>query len=649
MKPDANIARKLREFLRLACFPVFLFFCSNTYSQISGRQDSLKMDRVTITPVSLDPLKQFYFNSVIYSAGKLIPGGSPSDRRTVSFMDTLKTRASKTLITRKLYDLLITYHESVPVKEISSPSESGFSKYRGKKIRKIEVHRLSVFGTNLSDPVYFNPNKLEKLLNKTHINTNEFIIRKNLLFSEGDTITPIELSDNERILRELPFIDDARIVVIPVSDNEVDVAVFTKDIYSIGGDLRIDGLKKGNISVYDRNIFGMGHEFGIQVPYNSAYNDSPGFGVNYIANNIGKSFVNMNLYFLEGLGNRTYGFDISRKLVSSSTKYAGGISIKELFTTDNLDSMINPARVKLNLQDYWLSRSFLINPESVSRIIIGARYTNNNVFDHPFILPDSYHYLQKYKMFLGSAAWSVQKFHKANLIYGYGRTEDIPFGGLFDITVGNEINEFKHRIYLGSFLSLGKSINGIGYFYSSAGFATFLNHGITEQGMLLLRTHYISNLMYFGKYKNRNFVNIDYTRGFDRYSDESLVFKKENGFSGFSNDSIRGAQRLTVSLESVIFSPVNFYGFRFAFFGFADLGCLFGSNQYVSNGHFLSGIGLGIRIRNDNLVLNTLQVRLGFYPNLPAYSTANNLVISGQQLLYPADFEPGAPSVLTFK
>ncbi len=53
-------------------------------------------------------------------------------------------------------------------------------------------------------------NKTNNLLNKTHVNTNERIIRKNLLFSAGDTISPLTLSDNERILRDLPFINDAQ-------------------------------------------------------------------------------------------------------------------------------------------------------------------------------------------------------------------------------------------------------------------------------------------------------------------------------------------------------------------------------------------------------------------------------------------------------
>ncbi len=646
MRLDAKTAREHREFIIMAFFLVLPFICSTTYSRDLIRQDSLKRDTLIIVPARLDQLKQYI--TPISGTGKVMPSASSSDEKTIVFMDSLKSRASKTYITRKLYDLLITSHDPLSGKQVSASSDAGFAMYKGKRIRKIEIQRLDVFGTSLKNPSYSNPNKIENFLNKTHINTNETIIRKNLLFKEGGTVSPIQLSDNERLLRELPFIYDARIVVVPVSDDDVDIVVITKDTYSIGADVQIDGIRKGNVSVYDKNIFGMGHQFGIEVPYNSGYGDSPGFGVNYLLNNIRKSFVNLNLYYLDGLGEKTYGFDLSRKLVSSSTKYAGGISIKELFTTNDLDSMIIPGRVKSNLQDYWLSRSFLINKESVSRIIVGARYINNNVFEHPLIFPNSYHNLQQYKMILGSAAFSVQKFHKTSLVYGYGRTEDIPYGELINITFGDEINEFKHRIYLGSFFSTGKSIGNIGYLYGAAGFATFLNQDNPEQGMLLLGTNYISNLFYLGKYRNRNFVNINYTTGFDRYSDEFLAFKKENGFSGFSNDSIKGSQRLTVGLESVIFSPVNYYGFKFAFFGFTDIGLLFGTIRNSNNRYILSGIGIGIRIRNDNLVFNTLQIRLGFYPNLPAYSSVSYLIISGEQLLYPPNFEPGAPSVLSY-
>jgi hypothetical protein len=89
----------------------------------------------------------------------------------------------------------------------------------------------------------------------------------------------------------------------------------------------------------------MGHEFGIEIPYDSEFSDSPGFGANYKINNIIKTFSNLNVYYYDGLGRKTFGFDISRKLVSAFTKYAGGISVREMFTSNDLDSLQVPAPV----------------------------------------------------------------------------------------------------------------------------------------------------------------------------------------------------------------------------------------------------------------------------------------------------------------
>lgn len=648
MKPDGLYTGKNNVTRRLICIPAIILISSISFGQEKEASDSLIKDRYQPYFINIE-------NIVILVSGlsdkqqvKPIPPNDRENKKTYTFLDSLKSRASKSLITRKLYDLIIIQTKPETGKQITGQSEEGFISFAGMKIREIQIKRLDVFGSSIRIPDYYNPNKLENLLNKTHINTRESIIRKNLLFKEGEPISPLTLSDNERLLRTLPYIDDARIFIVPVTETEADIIVITKDIYSIGANANFNGLEKGSVSVYDKNIFGMGHEFGITIPFDSKFHDSPGFGADYKINNLMKSFSNLDVFFYDGLGKKTYGFDLSRKLISSSTRYAGGISIRQMYTSEDLDSLSTPEPLKYNLQDYWLLRSFLLNRQSVTRIILGARYTNNNVFDHPFILPESYHYLQRYKMFLGSISFSIQKFYKATLIYSYGRTEDIPYGGLFNVTAGNEINEFKSRMYFASSVSIGGSVNRFGYFYNSVGFGTFFNKGETEQGIFTLKSNFISNLSYIGRYKVRNFLNAEYTRGFDRYSDEQLVIKRDNGFSGFRNDSIGNDQRLLLSFESVIFSPVNFYGFRFAAFGFADLAFLFGTNEYINKGDILSAIGLGIRIRNDNLVLNTLQIRLGFFPGMPEYSRVNNLLVSGEQLLKPKNFEPGPPSTLSF-
>jgi hypothetical protein len=649
MKPETNKTGQHRYSISVLLIPAFLFFCNPLYSQKTPDQDTLLQRPFTAPLINPKNIRLYFIDTSYRQDVYLIPFSDPERYKTVIFLDSLKSRASKKIVTRKLFDFLIISPDKTVSKSITRTSDVSYIEFAGKKIRKIEISRLSVFGSNIESPAAFNPNGLESLLNKTHINTSENIIRKNLLFSAGDSISPLTLSDNERLLRDLPFINDAKIIVVPVSESEADIMVLTKDIYSLGAGITIGSLKKGSVSLYDKNIFGMGHEFRIEVPYNSRFPDSPGFGAKYLVNNINKTFINLDLFFYDGLGEKTYGFDLSRKLISSTTKYAGGVSIKEMFTTEDFNSSTEPEPLKYNLQDYWISRSFLINPERVSRFIIGARYKNNNVFNHPVIQPDSYHRLQKNKIFLGSVALSVQKFYKTNLIYGYGRTEDIPYGGLIDFTAGREISEFKQRTYLGTSLSIGHSIKSIGYFYSSAGFAAFIINSRTEQGMLLLRTNFISNMLYLGRSRIRNFVNVDYTRGFDRYSDEYLSFNRENGFSGFRNDTVGGTQRLSFNIESVLFSPVNFYGFKFAFFGFTDFGFLFDTNEHVGSGDFLSSIGVGIRIRNDNMVFNTLQVRLGFFPNLPEYSRTKPVVVSGEQLLSPYNFEPGMPSLLPYK
>jgi hypothetical protein len=623
--------------------------CAKVFSQELTLNDTVNKIPIDVSNRITNLLNIFSKDLLLITPATIIPTPVRMKDKNLVFFDSLKEKASKNQLTRKLYNFVIVNPDTTFKKQFTGTSDASYITYAGRKIRKIIIQRLNVFGGNLNNPASIDSSRIGRLLNKTHVNTNENIIKKNLLFSEGDIISPLTLSDNERILRQLPYIEDARIVVLPVSYEEADVIVFTKDVYSLGASYDYRGLKKGSVSIFDKNMFGMGQEFGIDIPFDNTLPHSPGLGAHYLANNIAKLFVNLDVYFLHGLGEKTFGFDLSRKLISSTTKYAGGISVKMMYTSEDLDSLLVPAPLKYNLQDYWLSRSFLLNKESVTRLIIGGRYTNNNVFNHPLILPESYHNLQKYRIFLASAAISVQKYAKTNLIYGYGRTEDIPYGGLLKLTAGREFNEFKQRTYVGAEASVGKTSRPLGYFYSYAGLSTYFNGHKTEQGVMTLGLNYFSNLMDFGRSKVRYFVYAHYTRGVGRYSNEYLRFLTDNGFSGFKNDSVSGTQRLSVSLESVLFSPVNIYGFRFAFFGFTDFSFLSGTSEHIGSGYSLSSLGVGVRIRNDNLVFNTLQIRIGYFPGPPAYSRISPVNISGEQLLRPANFEPGQPAVMPYR
>ena len=179
--------------------------------------------------------------------------------------------------------------------------------------------------------------------------------------------------------------------------------------------------------------------------------------------------------------------------------------------------------------------------------------------------------------------------------------------------------------------------------------ATFFNNGQTEQGIFALKTNFISNLSYLGRYRIRNFLNIDYTRGFDRYSDEYLILEVKMDFPDSEMTQQVMLRDFHLSLESVLSVLQIFMDSGLHFSDLLILAFLFGTNDFVGNGDILSAIGFGVRIRNDNLVLNTLQIRLGFFPNLPEYSRINHMTISGEQLLRPNNFDPGPPSLLPYK
>jgi len=56
-----------------------------------------------------------------------------------------------------------------------------------------------------------------------------------------------------------------------------------------------------------------------------------------------------------------------------------------------------------------------------------------------------------------------------------------------------------------------------------------------------------------------------------------------------------------------------------------------------------------VRIRNDRLVLNTIQIRLAWYPNLPPYSQSSWITADGIVRLKPPGFEPDPPGVVIYQ
>ena len=68
----------------------------------------------------------------------------------------------------------------------------------------------------------------------------------------------------------------------------------------------------------------------------------------------------------------------------------------------------------------------------------------------------------------------------------------------------------------------------------------------------------------------------------------------------------------------------------------------------IFSNRLYSGIGAGIRLRNEKLVFNTFQIKFTFYPAAPAGSDKEYISASGEKKLKPDYFFTSAPEIIDF-
>lgn len=576
------------------------------------------------------------------------------------FYDSLKTKASKNKITKTALGFLLV-NEPVLGKFIGVEdlrNEEYYNLYKGKIIRNIEIIKLNVFGPSLKDTAAVSARWTDKIGNNTHVKTREFIIRNNLFFTKGDTIDPALLVDNERLLRELYYLKDASIQIAEVPGNPefVDVLIVTKDVYSAGFYANLYNLESGVIEVYENNLAGLGHKLTGSIYLNTTENPPTGFEFNYNIDNIGGSFLKSRIQYLKSFDTERYGIELSRDFYSYSTKWAGSLKLYQTSSLDDIkkiDTTLLNVRLKYTTQDIGIGRSFLLKTsnwqyQNRTRFIIGIRYVNNIFYKGPEVSERYNFQYHDNQLILGGIAYSRQRYYKSNLIYGFGKTEDMPIGLLIQLTGGLEQDEFYKRPYWGLRLSKGVYYPKIGYLNAHAEFGGFSNEGHIEQGTLKFTGQTISNLHYFNRLKLREFLSINYSRGINRFVDEK-VYLNTNDIWGFSSDNLFGIQKISFHSEIVAFSDLYIYNFRFLFFGFGDLGLIGPENRSIFSNKLYSGIGLGIRVRNENLVFKTFQIRFAYYPAVPNDTEQFYYLISGENYQKPVNFDPKIPYIIDYK
>lgn len=592
--------------------------------------------------------------------GQETPKLSMAEKDSVRYT-RLKERFYKRKITKRIYKL---FFRDIYNRNSSSASEvaietNPFDEFEGKIIRSITIEQLRVLGQSIYDTTR-QGNKFEKFVsNKLHTNTQERRIKQSLLlFKERDLVNPELLKDNERILRQSSVLLDARILVELAEDDEVNVTVLVQDVWPIEPIGSFSGLENFRVGLKHDNVRGMTHSSRNEIRWRG--NDTiQKFGIRsiYTIPYIKRTFITGQAGFIWEKDLKQQYFLVSRPFVSVEMKYAGAFEAgvkevreyrKELYNLDK--TFMFP--VKVGYYDAWFGRAFKLGSSASvqnKRLVTAVRFYNYKHLKRPEVSADSNRTYWNQNSVLFSLGFSNRDYKRDLLIFGFGRTEDVPIGSLLSFTVGRSSTEYGSRGYAGGRFSMGKYLpNESGYLYALVDAGTYVQKNNVHQGVLSASANYFTPLMSMGLTQFRQFVNLRYTVGLNRDELEYINVTDTYGIRGVYSDRLVGKKRLNLGMETVLFAPGTFLGFRSAPFAFGDFGLITNSGRLWSS-KLYQAYGLGIRLRNENLTFNTIEFRIAYYPNIPALSSPFRFGVSGATSLQLQDFDISAPQVVPLK
>ncbi len=583
--------------------------------------------------------------------------------KTNKFYNNIKKEAYKNKFTKELYKLTFIQEGKKSILDTIKveKSEKCFNEYNGDVIRNIKFQQLQVFGPTINDTSLMAENWIEKAGNKIHIRTKISVIKKNLLFNKGDKVNSFLLSNNERLLRNLPNFNDAKIAIYNASNDSVDVLVLTKDVFPLGVNLDIYGLKDGSIKIWDVNFLGYGNKISSTLSYKSTR--KPFLKLKeaiYKVENIQGSFISGEIFYKQENNDEEktdYGIKLERKFIPLKITTTGYLELKQTREYDlvyQYDSLIKTNTIKYETKDVSVGQSINLKKsndavKSPEYLFFSGRILRKSYYKRPVVNVDTNQQYMNSTKFLGSVSLSKQDYYIGNYIFGYGRTEDIPYGYLVSLTGGYELGELYNRPYFGIKLAKANYVKNFGYYYVSSDIGGYFSDNRIEEGTLELEFDFMTQLYNYKKFSVRHFASINYTQGINQLEDLNIGLSEDPGLSGLSRDSLIGKKRLWLNFEAIAYTPINLLGFKFSFYCFLDLGFIGPSDKSILSNKLYVGIGPGIRIKNENLVFRTIQIRLAYFPIIHDGSKHFDFSISGESSYEFNNFDFKHPSIIKFE
>jgi hypothetical protein len=515
---------------------------------------------------------------------------------------------------------------------LNARAEDMFLPFAGKYIRKVTIINLS-FERNFTDTSSTVKNLSTRIARTMHVNTREWVIRNNLFQKEGQKLDAYIMADNERYLRTLDYLQDARILPrsVPHHNDSVDVLVVVRDVFSAKIVLDNDGYSNIKARVSESNFLGMGQRIQATAMASRTRDPSFGYGFEYNKNNVCGTFAHVNLAYNNIDLGPSLGYEpeeastisIYRPLPSPYDHYAGAF-------TYSTNTAMNVYRVpdslwyaySYNIFDLWggynLSLDHIMKHDSGvrDRKFLSLRYYRQEFTNNPKYFETRFDPVYNNKeAILAQLTFFRQEFIKTQYIYGFGITEDVPYGYNISVTAGAWRQNDLQRPYAGitvDYYTAHKDGHFCQY-YLRAGAMKDGNR--LDDAALMVGASRFSRLIFCGTdFKIRPYFRVTYARIFDPVTYEPLRLNNPFGLHEFGSDSAQGYERISFQTETVFFTRYKPYGFRLAPFVYVDGAFLRNNGEHMISTGFYPGLGGGLRTRNENLIFGTIEIKASYFP-----------------------------------
>jgi hypothetical protein len=484
----------------------------------------------------------------------------------------------------------------------------------GAVIGEVFIDNQNIF--DLEDP---QENKsLYRLANKLHVRTQPEVIRQELLFKTGDPYSQRLLDESARILRSASYLYDATVKPVAYTDGRVDIAVTTRDVWTLNPGLsfsRSGGENSAGIELEELNLLGTGanlalsHVSGVDRDSNM---------IEYRDRHLLDSWVRLRAAYADNSDGSLKALEFERPFYALDTRWSTGLFLKD---DEHIQPLYDLGKV---VEEFAAHRKFAaatwgwsngLRDGWVRRWRIGATYDESQFSELPGAVTPTLVPADRKLVYPWLSFELVQndydKFRNHDQI---GRTEDFHLGTSLRAKLGYADPAFGAD--RSAVIFSARASHGSGGANGSALLLSGALEGRLESGELR-NTVLDAAARYYIRQSERRlfFTALEASVGRELDLDTQILLGGDNGLRGYPLRYQGGESHALLTLEQRYFT--NWYPFRLVRVGaaaFFDVGRTWGESPVSTPSlGVLKDVGIGLRLGNSRSGLgNIIHIDLAF-------------------------------------